>query len=133
MRRLALLLPPEPRLGILARLRLYLWRVRFWRTPFYWVPRNRALARIRARRLARTSALLLLLLPGCALLRSPASQTTPTSANGARVVVVVFALWAPHVVGIDLSGPVAGQAGPQSAEQSTKVDAKADVKVPVVP
>jgi hypothetical protein len=47
-------LPPCPRLGILARLRLYLWRVRFWGTPLYWVPRNRALARIRADRLTRT-------------------------------------------------------------------------------
>lgn len=73
----------------------------------------------------RPAALLLLMLPGCALLRSPASQTTPTSADGARVVVVVFALWAPHVVGIDLSGPVSGATGGQSAEQSTKVDAKA--------
>lgn len=77
--------------------------------------------------------LLALALNGCALLRSPASQTTPTSANGARVVVVVFALWAPHVVGIDLSGPVAGTAGPQSAEQRTDVKADADVKVPVIP
>lgn len=76
----------------------------------------------------------LLLLAGCALLRSPSSQTTPTSADGARVCIIVVNLFGtPHVVAIDQSGAVAGQTGAQKADQTTKVDAKADVKVPVIP
>lgn len=77
-------------------------------------------------------SLALLLLPGCALLRSPASQTTPTSANGARVVVVVFALFgAPHVVGIDQSGPVQGESGQQRA--NARADVKTDVRATGLP
>lgn len=75
---------------------------------------------------------LLLLCSGCALLRSPATQQTPTSANGARTVVIVFALFgSPHVVGLDQSGAVGGSSGAQKAEQRT--DVKADAKVSGLP